>query len=175
MADKQEDNADENIGKFRRHDLIVSIILWAICFVVFLESIRMTFGISLPGIEDNVWLVAPGFFPMILSAGLLLMASALLGVGLKQGDLKGHFSFLAIKQAVANREKASTLIQMALLCLFVFGLLGRVHFGVAAALYLFCAMAVAGAAKLWQIILISLLFAGGVTFLFGTLMKIPLP
>lgn len=175
MTNKPQDNADEDIGRFRRHDLIVSVILWIVSLVVFLESLRMTFGIRLPGIEDNVWLVAPGFFPMILSGGLLLMVSVLLWVSFKDGDLKGHFSVLAIKQAITKRERVTILIQMALLCLFVFVLLGRVHFGVAASLYLFCAMAVARAAKLWQIFLISILFAGGVTFLFGTLMKIPLP
>ena len=175
MTDTHKETPQKDIGTLRRHDLIVSVILWGGSLLVLLESLRMTFGISLPGIEGKVWLVAPGFLPMVLSGGLLFMFSAMILVSLKKGDIKGHFSSSAFVQAITHKETVTILIQMSLLCLFVFVFLGRLHFGIAATLYLISAMAAARAAKLWQILLISTIFAGLVTFVFGTLMKIPLP
>ncbi len=169
------EDAGEDMGTLRRHDLIVSSILWVVSVLVLLDSLRMTFGITLPGVEENVWLVAPGFLPMILSGGLVLMFSGLIWLSVRQGELKGHFSSSAILRAITDREMVIKLIQMSLLCLFVFVLLGRLHFGLAAALYLFAAMMVARAAKLWQIALISVMFSGAITYVFGSLMKIPLP
>ena len=175
MTDTQKETPQKDIGTLRRHDLIVSVIMWVGSLLVLLESLRLTFGISLPGIEENVWLVAPGFLPMILSGGLLFMFSVMIWASLKKADIEGHFSPSAFIRAITHNETVTILIQMSLLCLFVFVFLGRLHFGIAATLYLFSAMAVARAAKLWQILLISTTFAGLVTFVFGTLMKIPLP
>ena len=173
--DSPDEDTGEDIGALRRHDLIVSTVLWGVSVLVLLGSLRMTFGITLPGVEENVWLVAPGFLPMILSGGLVFMFSVLIGLSVRQGELKGHFSSSAILRAITDRETVTKLIQMALLCIFVFVFLGRLHFGLAAALYLFAAMMVAQAAKLWQTALISVIFAGAITYVFGTLMKIPLP
>lgn len=174
-TDDPDVNTSTDIGTLRRHDLIVSIVLWVVSVFVLLDSLRMTFNIVLPGVDKNIWLVAPGFLPMILSGGLVAMFSALIWLSLKQGDLKGHFSSSAFMRAAADPETVSKLIQMALLCIFVFVLLRRLHFGVASALYLFAAMSASRAAKLWQIGIISILFAGIITYVFGTLMKIPLP
>lgn len=174
-TDNPDVNVHEDIGTLRRHDLIVSVILWLVSVLVLLDSLRMTFNITLPGVDENVWLVAPGFLPMILSGGLVVMFSFLIWLSIKQGDLKGHFTSSAFMRAITDPETVSKLIQMALLCIFVFVLLRRLHFGVASALYLFAAMSAARAAKLWQIGLISIVFAAAVTYVFGTLMKIPLP
>lgn len=174
-TDNSDKDTGKNIGALRRHDLIVSTILWVVSIFVLLDSLRMTFNVSLPNIDENVWLVAPGFLPMILSGGLVIMFSFLIWLSIRQGDLKGHFSTSAFIKAITDPETVSKLIQMALLCIFVFVLLTRLHFGVASALYLFAAMSAARAAKLWQIALISILFAAMITYVFGTLMKIPLP
>lgn len=173
--DKANANAQEDIGTLRRHDLIVSSLLWVVSVLVLLDSLRMTFNVSLPGVDKNVWLVAPGFLPMILSGGLVMMFSFLIWLSIRQGDLKGHFSSSAFMRSVTNPETVGKLIQMALLCIFVFVLLRRLHFGAASALYLFAAMSAARAAKFWQIGIISILFAAMITYVFGTLMKIPLP
>lgn len=170
----EEDNKTE-LGTLRRHDLVVAIVLWCVSAVVFLDSFRLTFNIILPGVDENTWLVAPGLLPLFFSGGLLLMCSTLIFLCIKQGEFKGHFTKMAIGSAITNPETITKILQMLLLCVFVFGLIGRLHFGVAAAIYLIAAMWLAKAAKLYQIIIISVLFAGFTTFIFGTLMKIPLP
>lgn len=171
MTEKQ-DNTHQS---FRRHDFVVAALFWLISAFIFVDSIRLTFDITLPGIETNVWLVAPGLLPLFFSGGLLLMFTWLLFVSAREGAFRGHFTGSALRSGIANRETLSKLIQMLLLVIYVFGLLGRVHFGIASGLYLIAAMLVARAARPLTVIIISVVFSGLITFVFGTLMKIPLP
>ncbi len=165
-----------NNTRLRRHDFIVSVIVWCLSLATFIESWRLTFHLSLPGVdEQKAWLVAPGIFPLVLSAGLLLMFSVLLFVSYKEGEFKGHFSVRAAQSLLNDPENLMQVVQISLLCLYVFGLLGRVHFGVASAIYLFSAMFAARAASWPILLLIAILFSALVSYVFGTLMKIPLP
>lgn len=175
MTLKTHDKTAQDTGTLRRHDLIVSGLLWLISLFVFFDSFRMTFGITLPGVEINIWRVAPGFLPLLFSGGLLIMLSSIIWISFREGDFKGHFSKSNLIKSIKDREIFTRVLQMLLLCLFVFGLIGRLHFGLAAAIYLFLAMMIANAAKLYQIALISVLFSAAITYIFGTLMKIPLP
>lgn len=160
----------------RRHDFVLSVIVWLIALFTLIESWRLTFHLDLPGVEaDKAWLVSPGILPLALSAGLLLMFSVVIWVSLKEGEFQGHFSKNAILAAVLEKDNLVQIAQVALLCLYVFGLLGRIHFGIASAIYLFAAMFAARAAKWYTIAGISIVFSMAVTYLFGTLMKIPLP
>ncbi len=165
----------KDLSKLRRHDLVVSCILWVVSLIFLLESIGLTFDIDLPGIEKNAWLVAPGFMPMFFSGGLLFLFSILIGISIKDGQFAGHFTPKALKIAAFDRDTLETAAHMVLLCIYVFGLVGRVQFGVASALYLFAAMSLARAAKLYQIGLISVIFSAAITYIFGSLIRLPLP
>lgn len=164
------------VADLRRHDLLVAIIVWCIALATFVESWHLTFGLELPGIEaDKAWLVAPGVFPLVLSAGLLIMFAIVFWVSLKEGNFDGYFSSSRLVEFLSDRESLALLTQISLLCLFVFGLLGRVHFFAAAAIYLFTSMFAARAARWYLLVVIATAFSATVTYLFGVVMKIPLP
>ncbi len=153
----------------------MAAILWVVCLAVFADSFRMTFDITLPGVDAKAWLVAPGLIPLFLSGGLLLMLSAVMAVALRAGALRALTSGGSPLALLRNEETFKGILQVALLCVFVFVLLGRVHFGLASALYLFCAMYVAAAGHLLTIGAIALVTSAAITVVFGELMNIPLP
>jgi hypothetical protein len=163
-------------AELRRHDFLVALIVWCIALATLIESWHLTFGLKLPGLSpEKAWLVAPGIFPLALSAGLLLMFSVIIGVSYKEGEFKGHFTSNQFLTFLSDRDNLTQIAQISLLCLFVFGLLGRIHFPIAAALYLFSSMFVARAARWYVILPIAVIFSVAVSYLFGTVMKIPLP
>jgi len=177
-ADSNPDtqNGQHAKGELRRHDLIIAVIIWCVSLATLIESWRLTFALKLPGVEpEQVWLVAPGLFPLALSIGLLFMFSVIIWVALKEGDFKGHFSLASALGFVNDAENIRHIVQIALLCLYVFVLLGRIHFGVASALYMFAAMLTARAATWYVTLIMSIAFATTVSYLFGSVMQIPLP
>lgn len=167
-------NHSNKIESKRRGDLLVAIALLLICIAVFIDSIRMTFFVDLPGVAMNAWLVSPGIVPLVLSTGLLVMISAIIIFSLRANALESLLSS-GISTFFRDEEVAKTILQIALLCVFVFVLLGRVHFGVASTLYLFGAMYVASAGSLFTIGVISLVFSTAIVNLFSYLINIPLP
>ena len=169
-------SAPANLNDLRRHDLLVAIIVWCISLAILVESWYLTFHLELPGVDaERAWLVAPGIFPLALSAGLLFMFSVVIFIALKEGDFKGYFSRNQMLSFVSDRDNLIQFAQISLLCLYVFGMVGRLHFGIASAIYLSAAMFTARAAKWYWILTIAITFSVAVTFLFGSVMKIPLP
>jgi len=151
-----------------RQDAVLAAILAVLSGLIFVESWTLTFGIELPGIEENAWRVAPGLLPLILSAGLMFMLCGLSLVAFNNS--RKHQ-----RQAWLNTDLYLTLGHVALLCIYVFGLIGLLPFSVASALYLISAMSLARAAS-WPIILgLSTGFSLTVSLVFGRLMNIPLP
>lgn len=155
--------------------LLVAAVLWILSLIILVLSWDLTFQFEPLGGGELTWLVAPGFLPLLLSGGLLLMLTAALAISIYKRRALSSAQRANLVESVLSREAVTTLLHMVLLCLFVFVLLGRVHFGAAAAIYLIAAMLLARAAKPYIIVLISVSFAGAVTWVFGTLMKIPLP
>lgn len=175
-VENQHQDPDIEKGTLRRHDLILAFMLWCVSLATLVESWRLTFHLNLPGVDaSKAWLVAPGVFPLVLSASLLLMCSRVLMIALKEGKFKNHFGIDARLRFLKDHENIRQICQIILLCLYVFVLIGRVHFSVASTLYLFAAMSVAGAARWYIALIISIVFSATVTLLFGTAMKLPLP
>lgn len=170
-------NSDKTEGQtaLRRNDLIVAGVMWLISLATLFESVRMTFDLSLPGVTTKPWMVAPGLLPLFFSSMLLVMLTSLIWTSLREGEFKGHFSKSQLLTKFADRARIAKFAQILLLCIYVFVGLGNVHFSIATGLYLIGAMLIAKAAKFYQIVIISVLFTTSTTYLFGSLMKIPLP
>ena len=171
-----ESASHSSLATLRRHDFVLSLIVWCICLATFVESWRLTFLLDLPGVEeDKTWLVSPGIFPLILSGSMLIMFSYIMYISLKEGEFVGHFSKNALIAFVINRDNILQIVQVSLLLLYVFAFVGRINFTIASTLYLFTSMYASRAGKWYLILPLSLVFSLAVTYLFGTLMKIPLP
>lgn len=163
----EDQNAD-----LRRRDALICAVLLGLLGFIFVESLNLTFNAAA---AKQSLLVTPGIFPLLLTAALLVMVLALLIVSLREGRFSGYFSRAAILRGLLKPETLNKLTQVALLCIYVFVLVGRVHFGVATGLYLFASMATSQTMKLWRCALVGAGVAAAVYAVFGVVMKIPLP
>ena len=160
--------------ELRKKDLFASLILLGIGIWVFIESLKMIF-VDLPGVKTVGWFVAPGVFPIILSIGLILMSCIILAIAVKEsgGIKKGDWE--RIKKYLKSKDFLIILSEVGLLFLYIFVLLGRVHFIIATAVYLFLSMFIVKASAWYKLVIISIAISVGVAYLFGNLFKIPLP
>lgn len=173
IEEREEDNDEaDRLG----YDILLASCLWLLTLLFFIESIRLTFFVDVPAAQESDWLTAPGMMPLLLSGGLLLMLSAIIVHSYRSSKkYNGSNRFGLVKKWISNKQNKHKAAQALLLIIFIFVLVGNIHFGIAVGLYLFSAMALARAGKLYWIAIIAIVFAAIITTIFGTLMKIPLP
>ncbi len=161
--------------ELRRNDLVASLILLGVAGGMFAQSIRMTFFVELPGVRRVGWFVAPGVFPLLLTSGLIAMAISILVTALREsGGLKGEY-LKSVLTFLRSSDFRILFMEAGLLLLYVFAFLRNLPFVVATALYLFLAMAVVKAARWYVMVIIAVVIAWAVGYLFGTLFRVPLP
>ncbi len=170
----EERREDQDKKELRKKDLLLSLVLLGVSIWMWIESLKMIF-VDLPGVKDVGWFVAPGVFPLILSSGLIVMSLIILWIairesgGIKREDWKKWGKYLV------SDDFLITLLEAALLLFYIFFLLKRIRFSVATTIYLFLSMLIVRATSWYKIALISVAVSLGVTYLFGSLFKIPLP
>ena len=87
----------------------------------------------------NTFLDAPGFFPTIVGAVLALLGGILAFIGFRLGglaELKEILNGRFLKRFVTDESTVRVLILIALMAVYVWVLLGRMHFILATGLYL---------------------------------------
>lgn len=172
IQEKEVEKETEKHG----YDIIVASCLWLLTLGFCVESVRLSFFIDIPSGDESNWLIAPGMMPLLLSSGLLIMLTTVIIYSYRNRRLYNNDNLNSlIKKWVADSENKQKLAQAILLIIFIFAMVGRMHFGIAVGLYLFSAMALARAGKLYWLAITALLFASAITFIFGNIMKIPLP
>lgn len=159
----------------RKNDLFASFVLLVVSIFALVNSMKMTFFVEIPGVDADGWFVAPGVFPLGLSIGLTLMAVFVLSVAIKEGGMIHRKEWKKAQETIMSHDSLVTLAEVGLLLLYAFVLLGRVHFAIATALYLFFAMLIVKAARWYTIGIVSVTVALAISFVFGNLFKIPLP
>lgn len=159
----------------RKSDLLASLVLLVVSIFALVNSIKMTFFVEIPGVDADGWFVAPGVFPLGLSLGLTIMALFVLSVAVKEGGMIHLNEWKKALDTIISHDSLVTLAEIGLLFLYAFVLLGRVHFAIATAIYLFFAMLIVKAARWYTIGIISGTVAVVISYLFGNLFKIPLP
>jgi putative tricarboxylic transport membrane protein len=165
----------EDKRNLRRNDLIASLILLIVGIFVLGDSIKMTFFVKIPAIEEAGWFVAPGFFPLLLGIGLVIMSSIMLSISLREGG-KGAFpGWEKVRSFFKSKDEAIMVAEMALLFFYTFFLIRYLHFAIASFIYLLLAMWMVRAASWYKILIISGGVSIAVAYLFGNLFKIPLP
>lgn len=130
---------------------------------------------DLPGVKRVGWFIAPGVFPFILSTGIVIMALSLMVTTLRESGGLDRTYLDKLRNVLASNAFWILLAEVGLLLLYIFVLLGRLHFAVATVIYLFSAMFVVRAAAWYTMAVISVAVSVGVTYLFGNLFRIPLP
>lgn len=156
--------------KMAAADLIMGIFLIVFGGFVIVASLNMKIY--------KTFLDAPGFFPFILGMifiglGTVMTLSSLRRKGLEQGkqDLK-KFHLDSLFKSI-RFQRVMTLIF--LMVIYIFLLIGRLHFTLATALYLFFTLYYLKSASLIKIVIISIASALIISYSFSEFFKIPLP
>ncbi|HCG64629.1 MAG: hypothetical protein CVV48_10050 [Spirochaetae bacterium HGW-Spirochaetae-4] len=160
----------EDVKKGSVSDFIMSILLLIFGIALIISSLNMK--------VFNTFLDAPGFFPMLLGIififlGLMMLFSSIRRKGPQQlGHVFGKANMGAFFKHI---EFKRVMILIGLMVVYIFGLIGRMHFAIATTIYLFCTMWFLKSTGLVKNIIISVVASIVISVVFRFVFKIPLP
>lgn len=151
-------------------DLVMSIVLIVFGIYLIIEALGMK--------VFNSFLDAPGFFPLILgfifiAFGLLMLIGALRGGSVESA--KATFTKESLTTLFLNSQTKRVVILSFFMVVYIYGLIGKVHFSIATFLYLFVTFFYLKSTTLVKNIIISVLSALIISAVFQYVFKIPLP
>jgi hypothetical protein len=157
----------------RKADFITGILLALFGLVALV--LTLNFRWDLPAVQRDGWYTAPGVLPASASGLLILLGCLLSFHAFKQGGAWKREDSAQLKRALASPAFKRALLAAVLLLVYVFGLVGRVHFIGASFLFLAVFMFVFKAGSWWKILLIAGAASCAIGFVFENLARIPLP
>ena len=127
----------------------------------------------------NTFLDAPGFFPVIVGGVLIVLGGILSFIGFKLGgaaELKEVLNGEFLKQFITGDETVRVLILIAMMVIYIWGLLGRMHFIISTSIYLAANFLYLKAVKQWWLsILIAVITSAVVYYAFKLGFGITMP
>lgn len=105
----------------------------------------------------NTFIDAPGFFPTIVGAVIAVLGAVLAFIGFKTGgaqELKEVCNGAFLKQFVTSDSTVRVVILIAMMVIYIWGLLGRLHFIIATSIYLIANFLYLKATKYWWLSII---------------------
>jgi hypothetical protein len=157
----------------RKADFITGIILAAFGGIAFALALKA--GWDLPAVRQDGWYTAPGLVPAGAALLLLGLGTYLSLDAFKQRGGWSRQDFAQLKAACAEPALRRIVLTASLLLVYVFGVVGRVHFVLASFLFLAAFMFLFKAAAWWKVLVISASVSAAIGFLFQHLARIPLP
>ena len=100
----------------------------------------------------NTFIDAPGFFPTIIGAVVALLGGILAFIGFRLGgvkELKEVCNGAFLKRFVTSDSTVRVVILVAMMAVYIYVLLGRVHFIIATSIYLIANFLYLKATKQW--------------------------
>lgn len=128
-------------------DVVFSILL--IIFGIYI--VRTSLGLK----YFNSFIDGAGFFPCIIGSVLILLGAVLLYSGMKLGgvaQLKEVMNAKSIKSFIKNDATIRVLILIAMMVIYMFVLIGNIHFIAATSIYIFATYMYLGACKKFWVI-----------------------
>ena len=127
----------------------------------------------------NTFLDAPGFFPAIVGGVIIVLGAILAFIGFRLGglnELKEVMNGAFLKQFITSDSTIRVLILIAIMVVYIWGLLGRMHFIIATSLYLVANFLYLKATKHWWIsIIIAVAMSATVYYAFQLGFGITMP
>lgn len=105
----------------------------------------------------NTFLDAPGFFPVIVGVVLIVLGAVLAFIGFKLGginELKEVLDTAFLKQFITSDGTVRVLILIAMMVIYIWILLGRMHFIISTSIYLTANFLYLRATKHWWVSII---------------------
>ena len=103
----------------------------------------------------NSFIDGAGFFPCIIGSVLILLGAVLLYIGVKLGgvaQLKEIINAESVKSFIKNDATIRVLILIAMMAIYMFVLIGNIHFIIATSIYVFATYMYLGACKKFWVI-----------------------
>lgn len=135
-----EEKKNRNAAK----DLFCGILLILFGIYVIVTSLGMK--------VYNTFIDAPGFFPTIVGAVIVLLGGVLAFIGMKLGgfqELKEVFNGAFLKQFFTSDSTVRVVVLVAMMAVYIYILLGRMHFIIATSIYLIANFLYLKATKQW--------------------------
>ena len=127
----------------------------------------------------NTFLDAPGFFPAIVGGVIILLGAVLAFIGFKLGsarELKEVLNGAFLKQFITSDGTVRVLILIAMMVVYIWVLLGRMHFIIATSIYLIANFLYLKALKQWWLsIIIAVAMSAIVYYAFKLGFSITMP
>jgi hypothetical protein len=168
--------------KLRHADVVTAVLLMLLSVAVLIGSSRMPLRGTYGGVV-NVWYVSPAALPFVIAGGLMIMSAALLLRVIREGGHRGLVPFFAarLRALPGNRPVHRMAGVVALLGIYVYGLIGRVDYFVASGLYLVVFMGIFAHrqgtrwAHWLKVLLLGVGIPVGVGYAFREYLFVPLP
>ncbi|MBQ3270236.1 MAG: tripartite tricarboxylate transporter TctB family protein [Clostridia bacterium] len=135
-----EEKKSRNAAK----DLFCGVLLVLFGIYIIIDSLGMK--------VYNTFIDAPGFFPTIIGAVIVLLGAVLAFIGIKLGgvlELKEVCNGAFLKQFFTSDSTVRVVILVAMMAIYIYVLLGRVHFIIATSVYLIANFLYLKATKQW--------------------------
>jgi hypothetical protein len=129
--------------KLRHADVVTSVLLILLCVAVLIGASQMPLRGTYGGVV-NVWYVSPAALPFIIAGGLIIMSIALLRRAIREGGHRGMAPFFLarLRTLPRNRPVHRMAGVVALLAIYVYGMIGRMDYFAATSLYLVAFMGI---------------------------------
>ena len=141
MQEKKERNAAK--------DFVSGIVIVLLGIFILVDALHMKIY--------NTFLDAPGFFPAIVGGVIIVLGAVLAFIGFKLGgarELKEVLSGPYLKKFITGDATVRVLILIAMMVIYIWGLLGRIHFIIATSIYLIANFLYLKATKYWWLSII---------------------
>lgn len=161
-------------------DFLTAVILIVACIAIIIVS-QGYYQQQLGRRIVSTFYESSGFMPTVFAAFLLVMALILLIKSIRQGSVKAHLKQLAqsAKATIRSRKFWKAVGGLVLFGIYVYGLLGRLSFGVASFLVLFATLIYTHLEKnpkTWlKMFVIALCSSAGIVLLFQYAFSVPMP
>ena len=122
---------EEKKARNAAKDLFCGVLLVLFGIYVIIDSLHMK--------VYNTFIDAPGFFPTLIGAVLVLLGAVLAFIGFRLGgarELKEVMNGAFIRQFITSDSTIRVVVLVAMMVGYIYVLLGRVHFIIATSIYL---------------------------------------
>ena len=160
----------DDTKKINAADLIMACLMFISGCLLIVSSLKMKIF--------NNFLDAPGFFPFILGIVFILLGIMMFFSSLRRNAL--HEITIILKKSIligfiSNPKFHRVFILIIFMMVYIFGLIGRIHFAIASTLYLSVTMIYLKSTSVWKIIIISVVSSVLICIVFRYAFEIPLP
>jgi hypothetical protein len=159
--------------RLRKADLGMGVGLILFGLGVVVATLRMSWDIAHS--QGAGWYAAPGAIQLGIAVVLILQGIFLARTALREGGRWERSDLAYVRAGLASPSVKRAGIVALLLSVYVFGLVGRLHFTLASFLFVAAVILLFGKGPVWRALLIAGVASVSISFLFQQLAGIPLP